>query len=117
MDSLLLEDLRVNCIIGDLPHERIVPQELILSLELSVETATAAKTDALADTVNYVAVIGAIRDALVGAQCNMIERAAQVAVDAAFATDSRIAAITLTLRKPSALIGVCPGIRITRTRN
>ncbi len=116
MDTLLLENLSIQCIIGDLPHERIAPQTLILDLELTCDIERAAQSDALEDTVNYVAVIEAIRQALVGAQCKMIERAAQLAVDATFATDARIHAVTLTLRKPSAVAGVCPGIRLSRTR-
>ncbi len=115
-DTILLEGLRVECIIGDLPHERTFPQELYLDLELSCDLRPAAQSDSLADTVNYVAVAEAIRSTLIDAKCQMIERAAQLAVDAAFATDPRITAVTVTLRKPHALPGVVAGLRIHRTR-
>lgn len=115
-DALLLNDLRVTCIIGDLPHERTTPQELSLDMEIYCDTRLAATTDALHDTINYVSVIDAVRQALIATQCKMIERAAQVAIDAAFATDERITAITITLRKPHAIEGVIAGIRIHRQR-
>ncbi len=115
-DRILLEGLRVECIIGDLPHERTFPQELYLDLELFCDLRAAAQSDALADTVNYVAVAEAVRAALISAKCQMIERAAQLAVDAALLTDNRITAVSVTLRKPHALPGVVAGLRIHRQR-
>lgn len=115
-DSILLEGLRAECIIGDLPHERLYPQELYLNLELFCDLHPAALSDNLSDTVNYVAVIDAIRDALSKARCKMLERAGEVAINTAFSVDPRITAVTLTLRKPHALPGVVPGIHIHRER-
>lgn len=115
-DVILLENLRVECIVGDLPHERQFPQELFLNMTLTCDLSVAGRTDRLEDTVNYVAVIEAVRKALISAKCQMIERAAQVAVDAAFATDVRIRAVEITVRKPHALPGVVAGVRIARSR-
>ena len=115
-DAILLNDLCVTCIIGDLPHERITPQELFLDLELSCDLRPAAQSDALADTVDYVAVVEAVRDTLTQARCRMIERAAQLAIDAVFAVDPRIRACRLLLRKPQALSGVVAAVRLARTR-
>lgn len=116
MDAILLEGLRVECIIGDLPHERTFPQELFLDLELGCDLRSAARSDALADTVNYVAVAEAVRAALTEGRCQMVERAAQLAADAAFAVDTRIRTIRVTLRKPHALPGVVAAVRILRER-
>lgn len=116
MDTLLLENLRVTCIIGDLPHERVTPQELVLDFELTCDLSLAAESDSLEDTVNYVAVVDAVRHALIDGQCRMIEHAAQLALDAAFDVDPRILAIGVTLRKPGALADVCPGVRLFRER-
>lgn len=115
-DTILLEGLRVECIVGDLPHERTFPQELFLDMALTCDLSVAGASDQLADTVNYVAVIDAVRRALITAKCQMIERAAQLAVTAAFATDPRVAAVDVTVRKPHALPGVVAGVRIQRTR-
>ena len=115
-DQIVLEGLRVECIVGDLPHERIYPQELFLEMKLACDLAPAGASDQLADTVNYVAVIDAVRLALIEAKCQMIERAAQVAVEAAFATDARILAVDITVRKPHTLPGVVAGVRIVRER-
>lgn len=116
LDAILLEGLRVECIIGDLPHERTFPQELFLDLELGCDLRPAARSDALADTVNYVAVAEAVRTALTEGRCQMVERAAQLAADAALATDPRIVSVRVTLRKPHALPGVVAGVRLFRQR-
>ena len=84
-DTILLEGLRLECILGDLPHERTFPQELFLDLELTCDELPATRTDALADTVDYVAVAERVRTALIAARCRMIERAAQLAAESAFA--------------------------------
>ena len=115
-DTILLEGLRVECIVGDLPHERTFPQELFLDMALTCDLAPAGASDQLADTVNYVAVIDAVRQTLIAAKCQMIERAAQVAVEAAFAVDVRVLAVEVTVRKPHALPGVVAGVRIHRQR-
>lgn len=115
-DTILLEGLRVECIVGDLPHERTFPQELFLDLELRCGRLPATATDALADTVDYVTVAKTVRDTLIAARCRMIERAAQLAADACLAADPRIQAVRVTLRKPHALPGVVAAIRLDRTR-
>ena len=90
-DAILLEGLRVECIIGDLPHERTFPQELFLDLELICDLRPAGRSDALADTVNYVAVAEAVRSALTEARCQLVERAAPLAPDAPLKRDYGLA--------------------------
>ncbi len=78
--KLRLNNLTVDCIIGDLPTERTHPQSLRVDVELTIGDQ-AATSDDLADTVDYAALAEKIRTALIAAQCRMIERAAQVVLD------------------------------------
>lgn len=116
-DKIILEGLRVECIVGDMPHERLYPQELFLDMELTCDLSLAAKSDLLADTINYVAVIDAVRERLIAVKCQMIERAAQVAIEAALSVDPRVLAVDVTVRKPHALPGVVAGVRLSRERS
>ncbi len=77
---LELKGLAVDCIIGDLPEERAREQRLVVDVALALDAA-AAESDMLADTVDYAALAGRLRDALVQARCRMVERAAKVALD------------------------------------
>jgi dihydroneopterin aldolase len=99
--KLLLDSLEVTCIIGELPHERREPQKLTLDVELTVPD-TAAETDELSDTVDYAALAGRIRDALVSAECRMIERAAKVAADACLA-DPKVGSVAVKVTKAGAV--------------
>ena len=100
--TLTLNDLRVDCIIGERPSERTAPQTLRLDLVLDVPDETAATTDELADTVDYAALAAQVADALVQAKCRMIERAAAVALDVCRA-QPRVAAARVTVAKAGAV--------------
>lgn len=80
---LKLNQIDVECIIGDLPEERTRLQRLLVDVEMEVSDL-AAETDELTDTVDYAALTEAIRSSLVAAQCRMIERAARVACETCF---------------------------------
>ena len=77
MMELLLNDLAVDCIIGERADERNRAQRLRVDVVLKVE-GKADETDDLADTVDYAALADRIRSALVEAKCKMIERAARI---------------------------------------
>ena len=104
MTELSLNGLEVCCVIGDLPEERTRAQRLVVDATMAVD-APAADTDELADTVDYAALAGAIRRALVSAKCRMIERAAKVAAHECM-RDRRVAAATVTITKSGAVEGL-----------
>ena len=104
MIGLFLQGLEVDCIIGDLPEERVKAQRLEIDVELEIDSA-ANETDDLADTVDYAALSAEIRAALVDARCRMIERAAQVALDVCM-TCERVSAATVTVTKKGAVAGL-----------
>ena len=53
MDKIFVQGLEVECVIGVWEWERQITQKLIIDLEMGWDIATAAKTDALADTLSY----------------------------------------------------------------
>ncbi len=77
---LELNDIDVECIIGDLPDERTRLQRLRVDLALTIGDAVAT-TDDLEDTVDYAALTDRVRVALMAARCRMIERAAKIVLD------------------------------------
>ena len=94
--QLELNGLEVDCVIGELPEERVRNQRLILDVQLDV-CDDSAFSDELADTVDYAALADSIRTALVAAECRMIERAAKVAYDVCVANSMvRTASVKVT---------------------
>ena len=114
---LELNGIDVDCIIGELPEERVKAQRLIVDVKLDICDKSAA-SDNLCDTVDYAALTESIRAALVSAECRMIERAAKVVYDLCIA-DPRVrqasARVTKTgaiphLVSASAVFGSCESV-------
>ena len=101
---MALSGIAVDCIIGDLPDERVREQRLRVDAELVVPDA-AASSDSLADTADYAAIAESVRAALVAARCRMIERAAKVALDACLA-DARVLRAKVRVTKSGAVPGL-----------
>ncbi len=78
--TLKLTNLEVDCILGDLPEERVREQTIRVDVELEVEAA-AAQTDKLTDTVDYATLTADIHKALTTAKCRLLERAAQLILE------------------------------------
>jgi dihydroneopterin aldolase len=98
---LELNGLEVDCIIGELPEERVRNQRLILDVKLEI-CDDSAFTDDITDTVDYAALTESIRDALVSAKCRMIERAAKVAHDICM-SNSKVRSATVKVTKAGAI--------------
>ncbi len=80
MTTLELENLAVDCIIGDLPEERVKEQRVRLDIALEIDE-NASRSDALEDTLDYAELSRRLSAALKEAKCRMIERAARLALD------------------------------------
>jgi len=106
VDQLELCGLEVVCVIGDQPEERRREQRLMVDVSLDLDLSAAAKNDALADTVDYVALAAAIRNDLHQARCHMIECAAERVARVCLA-DVRVAVVRVRIEKS----GVIPGLR------
>ena len=98
---LELNGLEVDCIIGELPEERVRNQRLVLDVQLDI-CSDSAFSDELADTVDYAALADSIRSALIVAECRMIERAAKVAHDICIA-DQKVRSAKVKVTKSGAI--------------
>jgi dihydroneopterin aldolase len=102
-DRITLTGLTARGNHGVFDFERRDGQDFVVDVELELDTAPAARTDDVADTVDY----GALADALVavvgGEPVNLIETLAQRLADTCLA-DARVHAATVTVHKPQAPI-------------
>ena len=53
MSTIVLEQLKVNTIIGVFEWEKRMPQDVMIDLEMEFDTSKAALSDDIADTLNY----------------------------------------------------------------
>jgi dihydroneopterin aldolase len=118
-DSITIEGLDVECIIGVYDHERAAPQRVVVEATIAVDARRAAMQDQLEATVDYEWVSMQIAFILKLSGFRLLETAAQAICSALLLTpvdgESRgaIQAVDLSLRKPGALGG--RGVPLLRT--
>lgn len=104
--QLELRGLEVRCVIGDRPEERACEQTLILDIVLTVDMSAVLASDALCDTVDYVAVADDVRAMLIARQFRMIESAAECSAQVCL-RHARVEGVCVRVEKA----GVVPGLR------
>jgi 7,8-dihydroneopterin aldolase/epimerase/oxygenase len=117
-DHVSIRDLRVPAVIGVHDWEREIEQTLIVSVDMVPETADvrqAAKSDDLADALDYSAVAETIAAVLREGKFRLIETAAERVAERLLA-DFRLPWLRLELRKPITSSGYTAIITLERTR-
>lgn len=116
MDYILIEDLRLTCIIGVDDSERRGRQPVILDLALGHDAAPAGRSDDIAQALDYRAVRNRITGLVRASRYRLIEALAE-AIAGVCLDDPRVREVQVTVRKPRALgKSANAGVRITRTR-
>lgn len=104
-DEICIDGLRLASTLGVHPEERAAPRELIAHLRLGVDLAPAARSDALADTVDWAALCAKLRAVAARRADRLAETLASALADAVL-EHPRVAWVRLRLDKPGALPGV-----------
>lgn len=101
-DLILIEGLKVRATVGVKEHEREVPQDIVLDLQLSVDLESAARQDDLKATVDYEKLALAIERRVIAARRLTLEA---VAWDVAgmCLQDTRVESVRVRVDKPAAL--------------
>jgi FolB domain-containing protein len=101
-DRIILRELRLRCIIGTLPAERLAPQEVLATVVLRCDLAAAGASDDLADTIDYATLHDRIVTLAEGSSFQLLEALAESIASLCLAIPA-VAAVTVTLDKPGAL--------------
>jgi FolB domain-containing protein len=113
-----IRGLRVLGSHGVREEERAVPQPFELDLEVGVDTALAASSDEVADTVDY-GVIAAEVEALVSTSSFKLLESIAEAVVAKVLSHEAVEEVTVVVRKlrpPVPVDLASAGVRVTRSR-
>jgi len=105
-DRLALRNMRFQARHGVLPHEKTDAQPFEVDLVLHADLSAAARTDALADTVDYAALFDLVRAIVTGPSFDLVEALADAVARAVLtATDPGLVdAVEVRVRKPQAPI-------------
>ncbi|HEV8628778.1 MAG TPA: dihydroneopterin aldolase [Thermoanaerobaculia bacterium] len=101
-DRILIRDLLVRGILGINPEERRERQDILINLELWVDTRPAAASDDIAQAVNYRSVCKRVIEHVEGSSHLLVERLAaelaRIALD-----EFGVARVRVRVEKPGAL--------------
>jgi 7,8-dihydroneopterin aldolase/epimerase/oxygenase len=102
-DRIELRGLRLRGHHGVFDHERADGQDFVVDLVLGLDTSAAARSDALADTVDYGALALSVAAVVGGEPVNLLETLAD-RIARACLRDDRVFRAEVTVHKPQAPI-------------
>jgi dihydroneopterin aldolase len=102
-DRIRLSGLRIRGHHGVLPEERRDGQDFVVDAVLSVDTRTAAASDALTDTVDYGVLAADLAEVVAGEPCDLLETLAD-RLAAVCLQHPLVFEVELTVHKPNAPI-------------
>ena len=118
--QIQLRDLRVFAYHGVNPEEKQFGQSFFIDLDLTTDFAAALCADDIGNTVSYAQVAKTLKKTLTEQRFDLIEKAAQVAVDAILRDYPAVQRVRLQLKKPDApMKAECAfaAVELTKERN
>jgi len=115
-DRIFLHGLAIECIIGFIEWERRIKQTVVLDVEMPVDCAHAAKTDEVADTLDYKKVAKRLIAFVSESEVKLVEtlahRTAMLIIE-----EFGVEWVRLSINKPGAIRGSKDvGVAVLRTR-
>ena len=115
-DRIVIKDLLLRTIIGVNDDERSNRQDVLINLVLETDTRAAARSDDLADAVNYRTVTKQVIDLVETSRFLLVERLAEEIARVCL-THDRVERVQVSVEKPTALrFASSVGLSIERTR-
>jgi dihydroneopterin aldolase len=116
MDKIFLKGLTTETVIGIFDWEREVKQTIAIDLEMSADIRRAARTDSIADTLNYKAVAKRVLAFVQDSRFQLVETLAEE-VARLILREFPVEWVRLTLHKPGAIRHSADvGVAIERSR-
>lgn len=117
LDRVHIREIALRCIIGVNDEERLEKQDVIVSVCMHADLRQAAKTDNVADTIDYEAVEQRILGLVEGSSFRLIEALAESIAQTCLEFD-RVEHVDVLIEKPSApRFARTVGVEITRRRD
>lgn len=112
-DTILINNLRVSCILGMLPKERISPQTVVFNVELYTDFSAVAVSNDIKDTINYAEVAELIEQTSIDIKAEMVEFLAAKIIEKLQAKySSALFGLKMEILKPEIMpntssVGIC----------
>jgi 7,8-dihydroneopterin aldolase/epimerase/oxygenase len=119
-DSIFIHGLLVHAHHGVMAHEEAVGQRFMIDLEIAIDLGPAGRSDKLADTASYSAIVETATRAFTRRNFRLVEAAAAQVTDAVLAAFPHVTSVRVTVHKPHAPIAAIfndVGVTILRKRH
>ena len=117
LDTVKIERLELDCIIGINPWERLTKQQITVDIEIDTDLTAAGKSDSIEDTINYRTIAKTVTTEVEKSDYGLVESIGAKIADICL-EDDRVFSVRVTVRKPGAVrkaSAVRIGIRRNRT--
>lgn len=116
LDTVRIERIELDCIIGINPWERLTKQSITIDIEMNADLSAAGKSDAIEDTINYRDISKAVTAEIEASSYGLVEalgaRVAEICLE-----DEKTQSVEVTVRKPGAVRKAeAVGVVIRRSR-
>lgn len=116
MDTIFLEQVKVQTKLGVPKWERMLPQTIILDIEIAYDLSKACHSDKICDTIDYGAVVSRIRETLTEHSFQLVESLAEH-VCQLILSEFNALIVKVKVAKPNILPGLkALGVVIERTK-
>lgn len=119
-DTIFVRGLLIHAHHGVMKHESRVGQRFEIDIELTVDLADASKSDKLADTISYAAIVDVASHAFTKRSFRLVEAAAGAVADAVLDSFKPVRSVRVTVHKPHAPIAAIfsdVGVTLMRARH
>jgi len=116
MDTIFLEQVKVQTKLGVPEWERMTPQTIILDIEIGYDLAKSCLSDSIEDTIDYGQIVKRIRETLTEHTFKLVEALAEH-VCQLILKEFKAESVKVKVAKPSVLSGLkALGVTIERRR-
>jgi FolB domain-containing protein len=102
MQRIIIDSLKVKCIVGVKPEERQTPQEVSINLKLVLDLTNAISSDDIEDTVDYDDLTRQVVRFVEQSDFKLLEKLAYEVASLA-KEQTRAAEVTVLVKKPAAI--------------
>ena len=118
-DTIFINGLVIHAHHGVMKHETKVGQRFAIDLLLTIDLKNASRSDKLADTIDYAAIVDTASRAFTARNFKLVEAAAGAVGDAVLKEYAQVTSVRVTIHKPHAPISAIftdVGVTIERSR-
>lgn len=106
MDTIFLQEVKVQTVLGVPEWERLGPQTVVLDIELAMPHSRSCTSDDIADTIDYGRIVARIRETLAEKSFRLVEALAET-VAQLILTEFGAPWVKVRVAKP----GILPGVK------